>query len=360
MIYFRRNRNELKLYSSILYTHRHAFFKKQAGYQLGPIDRRRMFSSSVERGGTSLLNHLIGQNETTKEGKGKEKKEEGRGDSGTRNAEESDELLRLPRSPRTSTSKQKSLIQTIRHSPWRHWDCTGYTGYIYITFTTLCPTYSITTIRMGGAVSIENNKPELLTLRRSRHSGDTISSLGIEEEEDEAMFLTHIPFKNRPPYMITVNLISSPSAFELHLPSTTFFCRIGSESLDFLSPQFEILMQFPFHLLVTWGACSSSVFQFQVIPKGGLVVESSSVGSTLQINLQCSEPILLSKALDASTALFIAETEAMCLEVPSILLLKSDLTTSDGQIDREFTDIIRYHCDQSRRSFSIKQGTLLF
>ena len=157
-----------------------------------------------------------------------------------------------------------------------------------------------------------------------------------------------------------VTLISSPSAFELHLPSTTFFCRIGSESLDFLSPQFEILMQFPFHLLVTWGACSSSVFQFQVIPKGGLVVESSSVGSTLQINLQCSEPILLSKALDASTALFIAETEAMCLEVPSILLLKSDLTTSDGQIDREFTDIIRYHCDQSRRSFSIKQGTLLF
>ena len=152
----------------------------------------------------------------------------------------------------------------------------------------------------------------------------------------------------------SVTRVSSPSAFELNLPSTTFFCRVGSESLDFLSPQFEIFMQFPFHLLVTWGASSSSTFQFGVIPKDNTLKMSFGSDSSLQISLNCPAALQLNNALDASTASFIRETETTCLETPSILLLKSDLT-SDGQIDKEFADIVQYHCDQSHRSFSIKQ-----
>ena len=167
------------------------------------------------------------------------------------------------------------------------------------------------------------------------------------------MFLTHIPFKNRPPYMITVNLISSPSAFELHLPSTTFFCRIGSESLDFLSPQFEILMQFPFHLLVTWGACSSSAFQFGMVPM------HSTSEEILYYTLATADPRTLERALFYFIGRFMRASESRAIGMSSMLRLKHALEAEERRQSRNYSAVLAKECTDGT-VFTVKQGILSF
>ena len=150
-----------------------------------------------------------------------------------------------------------------------------------------------------------------------------------------------------------VTLISSPSAFELHLPSTTFFCRIGSESLDFLSPQFEILMQFPFHLLVTWGACSSSAFQFGMVPM------HSTSEEILYYTLATADPRTLERALFYFIGRFMRASESRAIGMSSMLRLKHALEAEERRQSRNYSAVLAKECTDGT-VFTVKQGILSF